>query len=125
MSHEWNESAGEIFVFGSNLLGIHGAGAARFARDRCNAKLGMGEGLTGMAYALPTCSAPGMPLPLETIAAHAQAFVQYAKDYPMLGFFLTRVGCGIAGFTDAEIAPLFAGCPSNVRMPPEWAAYLT
>lgn len=116
--------AGEIFVFGSNLLGIHGAGAARDAKRLYGAAEGIGFGPTGNTYALPTCSAPGVPLTLVQIAGQAHSFLIYARRYPERQFFLTRVGCGLAGYTDAEIAPLFAGVPANVRTPPEWASHL-
>lgn len=122
MTHEWQPD--EVFVFGSNLKGVHAGGAARFARLNCDAKDGIGFGPTGQAYALPTCSDPGIPLTLDEIRRQAESFLIYARRYPERRFFLTRVGCGIAGFTDSEISPLFAGVPANVRTPPEWAASL-
>jgi hypothetical protein len=103
-----------IFCFGSNRLGIHGAGAARFAADHYGAQRGVGEGLTGECYALPTCSAPGAPLPLDEIRRHAEAFTQTARARPNYDFLLTAVGCGIAGNTPAEILPLFGELPDNV-----------
>jgi len=117
-THIWKPD--EIFVFGSNLLGIHGSGAARFARVNCGAEWGVGEGLTGQSYALPTCSEPGLPLRLEQIGPYAERFIAYATEHADQQFFLTRVGCGIAGFTDAQIAPLIRTAPANVRQPPEW-----
>lgn len=111
---------GEVFVFGSNRAGIHGAGAARTARLDYGAVTGVGEGQRGQSYALPTVDAEFRPLPLSAIAEHAARFVAWATAHPAERFFLTRVGCGIAGYTDAEIAPLFAGAPDNVRVPPEW-----
>lgn len=116
--HEWQPD--EIFVFGSNLLGIQGAGAALFAKDHCGAEMGVGEGLTGQSYALPTCSSPGVPLPLELVGACVRHFIDFAVLHPDRSFFLTRVGCGYAGFSDAEIAPFFLDAPSNIRKPPEW-----
>lgn len=114
----------EVFVFGSNLHGIHGAGAAAFARRWCGARLGVGEGRTGQSYALPTCRAPGDPLTIDHIGCFARRFIEYAITHMETKFFLTRVGCGLAGFRDSEIAPLFAKVPSNVRTPPEWDPYL-
>jgi len=110
-----------IFVFGSNLLGIHGAGAALHARDTYGAKMGVGEGPTGYAYALPTCSAPGEPLPLEQVRVHVARFLDYAREHHLDQFQVTRVGCGYAGFTDDQIAPMFFHAPDNVWLPSAFA----
>lgn len=113
-----------IFVFGSNLRGLHGAGAARYAWEHYGAVMGVGEGLTGQSYALPTCSAPGVPLSLEDIKMHVDEFLKWAKfaetALPGEHILVTRVGCGFAGYTDAEIAPMFVGATSNVWLPAEW-----
>ena len=109
-----------IFVFGSNRLGIHGAGAARCAREEHGAQHGVGEGLTGESYALPTCSAPGVPLRLVDVAHHVRVFLAYAKANPEMTFAVTKVGCGIAGFTPGQIAPLFKGAPANCELPERW-----
>ena len=109
-----------IFVFGSNRLGIHGAGAARYAAKELNAKYGIGEGPTGWAYALPTCSTPGCPLTLEQIAEHVATFLNYAENHPERQFFVSAVGCGIAGFGESDIAPLFCNAPANCDLPPYW-----
>ena len=122
MKHEWQPN--QIFVFGSNLLGVHGAGAALFAAQHCGAQYKVGEGLTGHAYALPTCDVPGSPLSLSRIELAVERFKIVARNNPNKTFFMTRVGCGIAGFTDDQIAPLFVGSSSNIIFPPEWAAYL-
>lgn len=106
-----------IFVFGSNLRGIHGAGAARDALKFHGAKLGKGEGIQGNSYALPTCSIPGEPLLLEQIQTHVQRFLEYARSCPDFQFQVTRVGCGFAGYTDADIAPMFLNPPDNVWLP--------
>ncbi len=92
----------EIFVFGSNLQGYHGAGAARMALDKFGAVWGQGVGLQGQSYAIPT-----MEGGVETIKPYVDEFIEFAKQHPEYQFLLTRVGCGIAGFTDEEIAPLF------------------
>ena len=112
---------GEIFVFGSNEGGKHEGGAARFAYSmRDGAVWGKAYGKQGRSYALPTMSRDFEVLPIDKIAHYAYIFIRYATLHPRQQFFLTRVGCGIAGFTDEQIAPLFNGVPSNVRIPPEW-----
>ena len=116
--HKWEE--GQVFVFGSNLQGIHGAGAARFAYENCGAMLGFGEGLAGESYALPTCREPGVAVSYDALKDFVKQFNAYAAQHNELTFFLTRVGCGIAGFTDEQVAPLFKPRLSNVIYPPEW-----
>ncbi|MGM9862050.1 MAG: hypothetical protein ACI30W_05585 [Muribaculaceae bacterium] len=93
----------EIFVFGSNLAGAHGGGAARAAYNRFGAVWGQGVGLQGQCYAIPT-----MQGGVETIKPYVDDFIRFAAENPQLTFFVTRIGCGIAGFRDADIAPLFA-----------------
>ena len=92
----------EVFVFGSNLAGMHGGGAARAAFRLFGAVWGRGVGHYGQSYAIPT-----MQGGVETIKPYVDEFIQYAKDHPALFFYVTRIGCGIAGFEDREIAPLF------------------
>lgn len=116
---------GDIFVFGSNLAGIHGAGAAQAARLYHGAALGVGAGLTGESYAIPTKDANFNCLTLEQIKPYVDAFVQYTKDTPELDFFITRVGCGLAGNYDSDIAPMFNGCGDNCSFAEEWRAYLS
>ncbi|MBR4340615.1 MAG: hypothetical protein IKN37_08900 [Bacteroidales bacterium] len=94
----------EIFVFGSNLAGMHGGGAARIACERFGAVWGQGVGLQGQCYAIPT-----MQGGVETIKPYVDEFIAFAAAHPELRFLVTRIGCGIAGFTATEIAPLFAG----------------
>ena len=94
--------ADEIFVFGSNLAGMHGGGAAWFAFRKFGAVMGCGVGLQGQSYAIPT-----MQGGVDTIKPYVDEFIDFAKVHPELFFYVTRIGCGIAGFTDAEIAPLF------------------
>jgi hypothetical protein len=108
---------GHVFVFGSNVMGIHGAGAARQAREQYGAVVGVGEGRTGRCYALPTVGPAFVPLPLALIARKVARFLACAEEHPDLTFWLTPVGCGIAGYTPEEIAPLFRAAPSNVRLP--------
>ena len=92
----------EIFVFGSNLAGAHGGGAARVAAEKFGAIMGQGVGLQGQSYAIPT-----MQGGVETIRPYVDEFVEFAKNHPEMTFLVTRIGCGIAGFDDKEIAPLF------------------
>ena len=95
--------ADEIFVFGSNLAGMHGGGAAWFAYRTFGAVMGCGVGLQGQSYAIPT-----MQGGVETIKPYVDDFIDFAKAHPEFFFYVTRIGCGIAGFDDDEIAPLFA-----------------
>ena len=92
----------EIFAFGSNLAGAHGAGAARLAYNRFGAILGLGVGLQGQSYAIPT-----MQGGVETIKPYVDVFVAFAMQHSEYKFIVTRIGCGIAAFTPDEIAPLF------------------
>ena len=92
----------EIFVFGSNLAGFHGGGAARIAHNKFGAIWGQGVGLQGQSYAIPT-----MQGGVETVRPYVDEFISFAKQHPELTFLVTRIGCGIAGFTDEDIAPLF------------------
>jgi hypothetical protein len=107
----------EIFVFGSNLAGRHGRGAALAARYRHGAIYGQGEGLQGRSYAIPTKDAKLQPLRLAYIVAHVLRFLAFAGDHPELTFRVTPIGCGLAGFTPAQIAPMFRDSPGNVILP--------
>lgn len=108
---------GEIFVFGSNLQGMHGGGAARIAFQKFGAIMGQGVGLQGQSYGIPT-----MQGGVETIRPYVDEFIAFAKGHPELTFLVTRIGCGIAGFTDDEIAPLFAEAHKveNIVLPEGW-----
>jgi len=107
----------EIFVFGSNLGGMHGGGAARAAYNRFGAVWGQGVGLQGQSYAIPT-----MQGGVETIKPYVDEFIEFAQTHPELKFFVTRIGCGIAGFRDEQIAPLFAAAidKENIILPKEF-----
>ena len=107
----------EIFVFGSNLRGMHGGGAAYIAYRKFGAIMGKGVGLQGQSYAIPT-----MQGGVETIRPYVDEFIWFAKQHPELTFLVTRIGCGIAGFTDDEISPLFEEAHSveNIVLPPNW-----
>jgi len=107
----------EIFVFGSNLQGMHGGGAAYTAHRKFGAVMGQGVGLQGQSYAIPT-----MQGGVETIRPYVNEFIAFAKAHPELTFLVTRIGCGIAGFTDEEISPLFAEAHGveNIILPEGW-----
>ena len=92
----------EIFVFGSNLAGNHAGGAARVALERFGAVMGQGVGIQGRSYAIPT-----MQGSLESIKPYVDDFFELAEEWDQTTFLVTRIGCGIAGFTDEKIAPLF------------------
>lgn len=117
-------SEGEIFVFGSNLLGIHGAGAARTAYARYGAVYYQSEGLQGTSYAIPTKNRSMRPMPLAEIRAGVVRFLDFARSRPDAQFFVTRVGCGLTGYKNEEIAPMFLGAPVNCRFDPEWLAII-
>lgn len=112
----------EIFVFGSNLAGRHGGGAAYAAYKKFGAVWGQGVGLFGQSYAIPT-----MQGGVDTIRPYVDEFIQFAKARPEHTFYVTRIGCGIAGFRDADIAPLFAAALAlpNVILPRTFVDHLT
>ena len=111
----------EVFVFGSNLEGMHGGGAAYVAFRQFGAVMGCGVGLRGHSYAIPT-----MQGGVETIKPYVDDFIVFATEHPELFFYVTRIGCGIAGFREKEIAPLFEGAKSleNVCLPEGFAKLL-
>ncbi|MCQ2279915.1 MAG: hypothetical protein MJZ49_03810 [Bacteroidales bacterium] len=104
----------EIFVFGSNLAGLHGGGAARAALNHFGAIWGQGVGLQGQSYAIPT-----MHGGVDRIQPYVDEFIIFAEEHPEMHFLVTPIGCGIAGFTPAEIAPLFVRARNleNVWLP--------
>ena len=116
----------EIFVFGSNLAGIHGKGAAAIAYKRFGAKLKVGEGMTGKCYAIPTKDEKFRVRPIEDIGRSILKFIDEAKRHPELTFLVTPVGCGLAGFTVEQISPWFnkARGVKNIVLPPEFLDYL-
>lgn len=109
-----------IFVFGSNLAGRHGKGAAKDAYNNYGAEYGVGVGRTGHSYAIPTKGKLLTTLALNVIKGHVSDFLTYAQTNPDERFLVTRVGCGLAGYTDEDIAPFFEGAPSNCHLPPGW-----
>jgi len=112
-----------VFVFGSNLAGRHGKGAALDARFKHGAQLGVGEGRTGNAYAIPTKDAQLRTRTIEDVHSSVETFKDYARANPGLVFQVTRVGCGLAGFTDDQIGPMFSNAPDNCQLPDEWTCF--
>lgn len=110
----------EIFVFGSNNAGRHGKGAALYALRYHGAIYGQGEGLQGTSYAIPTKSKWLKPLMLTDIYVNIRRFKLFATYHPQLTFLVTPVGCGLAGYSQEQIKPLFEPLPMNCRYSPEW-----
>lgn len=120
-------SSDEIFVFGSNLSGAHGAGAAKVALERFGAVYGRSSGLVGNSYAIPTKGRlkNGLRvLPMDLIEQGIEQFAWFTVKHPELSFFVTRVGCGLAGLRDYNIAPLFKQCADNCSFAEDWAPLL-
>lgn len=115
---------GEVFVFGSNLAGIHGAGAALEAKKNFGAKQGQGRGYWGNSYAIPTKDVKINTLAKGDIKGYINDFISFAGYAPNLEFWVTAVGCGLAGYKDADIAPYFKGAPNNCNFPLKWKKYL-
>jgi hypothetical protein len=113
-----------IFVFGSNLKGVHGAGAAKFAREHRGAIMGRGIGIQGTSYGIPTKDWDIRTLPLERIKVFVDDFIKYAEEHEFMSFEVTRIGCGLAGYTDADIAPMFKDAPINCYLPEGWRNWM-
>ncbi len=125
----YDPKPGTVFVFGSNRDGIHGAGAARYAYKYCGAVWEHGEGLTGdvatgaCSYAIPTKRNTAFSLSLQEVKNHVDKFIEFAWEHRDLNFFVTRIGCGLAGFTDNDIGPMFKYAPPNCELPIGWEQY--
>lgn len=113
-----------IYVFGSNLAGIHGKGDALTARQLHGAILRQGEGLQGQSYGIPTKDAYIRSLPLLKIQPGVERFLAFARAHPEMTFDVQRVGCRLAGYTAAQIAPFFAGAPENCFFHEDFRAVL-
>lgn len=113
-----------IWVFGSNLQGMHGRGAALIAAAHFDAERGVGKGRTGNAYAIPTKATPRKSLTLPEIQPHVDEFLNYARKHQELKFWVTRVGCILAGYSDDQIAPMFRYAPDNCNFARDWKVYL-
>lgn len=114
---------GFIWVFGSNLAGVHGAGAALVAKMHFEAQTGVGRGPTGRSYAVPTKDERLQTLPFDRVRAEVARFLEYAQAHPELKFYVTRVGCGLAGYQDEKVAPLFKSAPANCSLPVPWGPF--
>lgn len=114
----------EIFVFGSNNGGRHGGGAALVAYRNHGAIWGVAEGLAGRTYAIPTKTGELKTLPLDIIKMYVDRFIQFAKDHPEMAFMVTRIGCGLAGYQNSDIAPLFKDAPENCDFAAPWRDWL-
>jgi hypothetical protein len=111
----------KIFVFGSNLAGVHGAGAAAFAVKEKGAIWSQGVGLQGNSYGIPTKDYNIQTLPLERVKYFVDQFIEFAEKNPEMTFEVTAIGCGLAGFTAEQIAPLFSKSPQNCTLPEQFA----
>lgn len=109
-----------IFVFGSNLAGIHGGGAAFEAQKHWGASPGIGCGRKNYSYGIPTKDSNIETLPLDFIKIEVDLFIEYAHTYPELRFLVTAIGCGLAGYTEADIKPMFTNAPANCELPEGW-----
>lgn len=112
-----------IFVFGSNLAGRHGKGAALWARQNKGAIYGRGIGLQGESYGIPTKDRFIKTLPLAVIEKHVKDFIEFARTNPNLIFRLTAIGTGLANYKAEQIAPMFYGVPDNVLIPANWKSF--
>src|SRR5215467_9854185 len=118
MTPNWDHKI-PIFVFGSNLAGRHGKGAALWAKRMHGAIQGRGVGPQGGSYAIPTKDEQLRVLPLGTIRLHVRDFLLYARQHHELTFAVTAIGCGLAGYKPEQIAPMFTDAPVNVSLPVE------
>ena len=110
----------EVFVFGSNLAGNHAGGAAKQAHDQFGAVMGVGEGLTGQCYAFPTLNADMSKIDLYTLCSITDAFYRCVNAHPDRTFLLTKVGCGIAGYSEDAMKNLLAPSRPNLVKPEGW-----
>ena len=114
----------EIFVFGSNLRGVHAGGSALHAYKHHGAVMGEGEGLHGDSYALPTLDHNMRIMTLREIKGQVDKFLVFAKEHPDWTFNVVAIGCGIAGYVPAQIAPMFADAPDNCALSGEFKEVL-
>jgi hypothetical protein len=113
-----------IFVFGSNIAGLHYGGSARHAVEQHGAIMGQGIGRQGNSYAIPTLDGKFQKLPLDEISSHVLHFMAYAQLNHSEQFDVVAIGCGIAGFKPKDIAPMFDGHPDNVHLPHQFKEML-
>lgn len=117
-------SSHEVFVFGSNLAGRHGKGSALEAYKKHGATYGQGVGLSGNSYAIPTKDQYIRTLPLHIIKKYVDQFVLFAISNPTITFRVVEIGCMLAGYKPADIAPMFINAPKNVLLPDSFNAIL-
>jgi hypothetical protein len=110
----------DIFVFGSNLAGRHGAGSARAAMEKHEASYGVGVGFSGSSYAIPTKDRNIKTMSLEEIEPHVHEFLAFARDNHDWTFNVVAIGCGLAGYTPSQIAPMFKHAPGNCNFIGGW-----
>lgn len=115
----------QIFVFGSNLAGRHGAGSALEAKLHHGARTGVGDGPAGNSYAIPTKNCKMSVMPINEIKIYVDTFLRYAEQNPHLDFNVVKIGTGLAGYSDEEMAPLFASRPPNVYLHQDWSSFLS
>lgn len=113
-----------VFVFGSNLAGRHGAGAAKEAVLHWGARFGLGQGYYGRSFAIPTKDEKIRTLPLERIKVYVDGFLSFARMSPSTMYYVTPIGTGLAGYSHEQIAPMFKGAPDNCMFCPEWLPYV-
>jgi hypothetical protein len=111
---------GEVFVFGSNKAGVHGAGAALHAAKNFGALRGVGYGMVDKSFAIPTKDNNIQTMHLDEIKGYVDLFINFANKRQHLNFYITRIGCGLAGYTDSDIAPMFKGIGDNCSVVYEW-----
>lgn len=114
------QRSSKIFVFGSNLAGRHGKGAALTACRNHGAEYGQGIGRQGNSYAIPTKDQNLKTLALPMIKIYVIDFITYAMKHPEEKFFVTKIGCGLAGYKESDIAPMFKNAPNNCQLPEGW-----
>ena len=114
----------QIFVFGSNESGVHGAGAALLARQKFGAVAGVGFGKQGQSFAIPTKDWRIRTLDLPAIKHYVSRFLEFATHKPAFEFLVTKLGCGLAGYRVSDIAPFFAWHPENVILPEEFHQHI-
>ena len=114
----------DIFVFGSNERGAHGLGAALLAKQLYGAEPGVGRGLMGRCYAIPTKDRFMRPNSLREIKRDVGFFIEFTHSHPEMFFWVTRVGCGLAGYKSHQVAPLFRDCNTNCNFAYQWRPFL-
>lgn len=114
----------QVFVFGSNLAGLHRGGAAKTAKENFGALQGVGRGWSGQSFAIPTLNEHFQPMPLSQIEYYLQDFKLYTRNHPKITYFITAIGCGGAGYHPKDIAPLFKDISDNVILPIRFQQYL-